>query len=71
MDRIDKFFGNVRSIFVFLFVATIFVFSFNRRMEIQSLAFAKVHQVMKHSSTSDRLRQNALNYEQQVNEVTQ
>jgi len=66
-----RFFGSVRGIFVFLFVATIFVFSFNRRTEIQSLAFAEVHQVLKHPTISDRLRQNAVNYEKQVDEATQ
>jgi hypothetical protein len=70
-DRGSRFFGRVRGIFIFLFVATIFVFSFNRRTEIQSLAFAEVHQALKHPIISDRLRQNAINYERQVDEIAQ
>jgi hypothetical protein len=69
-DGYDRLFGQVRSIFVFLFMATIFVFSFNRRTEVQRLAFAEVHQVLRHSTMSDRLRQNAIDYEKQVDDIT-
>lgn len=51
-------------------MATIFVFSFNRRTEVQRLAFAEVHQVLRHSTMSDRLRQNAIDYEKQVDDIT-
>jgi len=70
-DSRRRFFGSVRGIFVFLFVASIFVFSFNRRTEIQSLAFSEVHQVLNHTTISDRLRHNAVSYEKQVDEAAQ
>jgi len=69
-DQINQLIGRVRGIFVFLFVATIFVFSFNRHMEIQMYASAKISHAINHLSTaSDRLRQNAVNYEKQVDDI--
>jgi hypothetical protein len=69
-DRRHQFFGRVRSIFIFLFLATILVFAFNRHTEIQSLAYAKLNHAVKNSSASDSLRQGAINYEKQVDEIT-
>jgi hypothetical protein len=70
-DLRNQFFGRVRSIFIFLFVATILVFTFSHHTEIQSLASAKLNQVVKKSShSSDKLRQSAVNYENQVGEIT-
>ena len=36
------FFGKVRSVFVFLFIATLFVFAFNYHTELQQLVSEKV-----------------------------
>jgi hypothetical protein len=69
-DRRSRFFGHVRGIFVYLFFATILVFAFNHRVKIQDIAYAKVGGAMKHSVTSDKLRQGAVNYENQVDEIT-
>jgi len=68
--RRDRLFRNVRGTFILLLMMAVFDFAFNHQVEIQSIAFAKIHNVvMAHSSTSDRLRQNALNYEQQVDDI--
>jgi hypothetical protein len=69
-DRRHQFFGRVRNIFIFLFVATILVFVFNRHTEIQGLAYAKLNHAVKNSPASDKLRQGAINYEKQVDEIT-
>jgi hypothetical protein len=69
VDRYSQFFGRVRSIFVYLFVATIFVFAFNHHTEIQNLACAKLNPVIKKISAPDSLRQKALNYEKEVDEI--
>lgn len=47
------------------------VFALNHRVEIQSLASAKLAAVMQRSSASDKLRQNAVNYENQVDKIAQ
>jgi hypothetical protein len=71
--RRGEFFGHVQSgvrrIFIFLFVATIYVVIFNHRVEIQSAALAKLHESLKKSYASNSLRQNALNYEKQVDDI--
>ncbi len=69
-DRRSRFFGRARGVFVYLFAATILVFVFNHRMEIQTIAYAKVGSAMKHSATSDKLRQDAVDYEKQVDDIT-
>jgi hypothetical protein len=68
-DRCSQFFGRVRSIFIYLFVATIFVFAFNHHTEIQSLAYAKLNPAIKKISATDSLRQKALSYEKEVDEI--
>jgi hypothetical protein len=70
-DRYSQFFGRVRSIFIYLFVATVMVFAFNHYMEIQDAAYAKLGHVVKKASGSDTLRQEAFNYEKQVDDITQ
>jgi cell division protein FtsL len=69
-DRRNQFFGRVRKTFIYLFLATMLVLALNHYTEIQSLAYAKLVQTMKHSPNSDKLRQSAVNYEQQVDEIT-
>ena len=73
-ERRGELFGHVRSgvrrIFIFLFIATICVFVLNHRTEIQSVAYAKLNQAVKKSSpSSDKLRQSAANYENQVDDI--
>ncbi|HUZ06211.1 MAG TPA: hypothetical protein VMV89_01850, partial [Candidatus Paceibacterota bacterium] len=70
-DSRRRFFGNVRGIFVFLFASTIFVFAFNHYVQIQTYASAKLDNAMNHITTSKRLRQYAVTYEQQVDEASQ
>lgn len=71
--RLGDFFGRVRHgvrrIFIFLLVATICVVVFNHRVEIQSRALAKLHEELRKSYASNGLRQNALNYEKQIDEI--
>jgi hypothetical protein len=72
-ERRGELFGHVRSgvrsIFIFLFIAAILVFAFNHQTEIQTLAYAKLERVIKHSPSSDKLRQSAINYEKQVDNI--
>ena len=70
-DSGRRFFGNVRGIFVFLFASTIFVFAFNHHVQIQTYASAKLDNAMNHITTSKKLRQYAVTYEQQVDEASQ
>jgi hypothetical protein len=71
--RRREFFGHVQSgvrrIFILLLVAAIMVFAFDQRAEIQSIALAKLHASLKKSHASNVLRQNAVNYEKQVDEI--
>jgi hypothetical protein len=69
-DRRGHLFGRVRSIFIFLFVAAIFVFAFNRHAEIQTLASGQFSHLVKKSAATSGLRQKALHYEQEINEIT-
>lgn len=70
-DSRRRLFGSVRGIFVFLFVSTIFVFAFNHHVQIQTYASAKLDNAMNRITTSKRLRQYAVTYEQQVDEASQ
>ncbi len=61
-----------RKTFVFLLGATLFVFLFSHERDIQRVTDAKVGRVVakiEASSKSSPLRQNALNYEREVNEI--
>jgi hypothetical protein len=72
--RCNQFFGHVRHgvrrIFIFLFIATICVVVLNRRVEIQNVALAKLHEAMKKTYAANGLRQNTLNYEKEVDGIT-
>jgi hypothetical protein len=70
-ERRVRLLGQVRAIFILLLFAAIGVFIFNHQVEVQSLASAELHKVMKKSTLSDNLRKKALNYEKQVDQVTQ
>ena len=66
------FFSHVRFIFVLLFFAAIIVFATNNRENIQQVAFKGVNHVLKNpGAVSDRLRDNALNHEQEINDINQ
>jgi hypothetical protein len=68
-EFLDRLRQGVRRIFVLLFVATICVSVLNHRVEIQSVALSKLHQVLKKSYASNHLRQGVLDYEKQVDEI--
>jgi cell division protein FtsL len=68
-DRRLQFFGRVRKTFIYLFVATILVMGLNHYTEIQTLTYAQLIIALKHSPSSDKLRQSALNYEKQVDDI--
>ena len=73
-DRRGEFFAyvrkGVRRIFILLFIATICVFVHNHQTEIQTLASAKFHQVIKKHSAANGFGQTALNYQKQVDDIT-
>jgi hypothetical protein len=71
-ERRVAFFNRVRATFVLLFLLAFCVFVSNRQVETQILAFEKVHHAVNAlppSSLSDKLRQNAINYEKQVDDA--
>jgi hypothetical protein len=72
-ERRHEFFGHVglgvRRVFLFLLVSTICVAVFNHRVEIQSAALAKLHAELRKSYASNSLRQGAINYEKQIDEI--
>lgn len=72
--RREQFFGRVlcrvRKTFVFLFMATVAVAAFNHYTEIESLAMTKLGPAIKKITASNSLRQNAINYENQVDDVS-
>lgn len=70
-ERRERVEGHVRSIFVLLLFGAIFVFIFNHQVEIQRVTFAKLNQVMKKSTTADKLRENAMNYEKTIDKINQ
>lgn len=61
--------SGVRSIFIFLFIATILVFGFSHYTEIQGNASARLVHVVKKAPDMEVLRQNAVNYEKQVDGI--
>jgi hypothetical protein len=69
-DRRSQFFGRIRKTFIYLFVATLLVVAFNYHTEIQSLTYAKLGHVVKKSPGADKLRQSAVNYENQLDDIT-
>jgi hypothetical protein len=71
-ERRAGFFCQVRGTFVLLLFMTFGVLLSNHQVEAQIIAFEKIHHAidaLPPSSVSDRLRQNALNYEKQVDEI--
>jgi uncharacterized Fe-S cluster-containing radical SAM superfamily protein len=68
-DRFSRFFGGVRKTFLGLFIASILVAALNHRTEIQSLAYANLFHAVKKVPGSEKLRQSAVNYENQVAEI--
>jgi len=72
-ERRGRFFQNVRGTFVLLLFMAFCVFISNRQVENQIMVFEKIHHAVNAlppSSTSDRLRKNALDYEKQVDDIT-
>src|SRR5664279_967251 len=69
-----QFFGQVRGIFIFLFGATVWVFAFCHRAEMLDSASSKVgnwsQEVSKKSFTSNKIHQDAINYEMELDEIT-
>jgi len=69
-DHRNQLFGRARKTFICLFMATIMVFVFNHHMEIEEAACAKLGHVVNKAPGSDKLRQSAVNYEKQVDDIT-
>jgi hypothetical protein len=72
-ERRTRFFSNVRGTFVVLMLMAFSVFISNRQVEAQIVAFERIHHPMNAippCSTSNRLRQNALDYEKQVDDIS-
>jgi hypothetical protein len=72
-ERRIRFLRQVRGTFVLLMLMAICVFVSNHQVEAQIIAFEKIHHAvdaLPPSSVSDRLRQSAVNYEKQVDEIT-
>jgi hypothetical protein len=69
-----KIFSGVRRTFVFLLGAAIMTFVVAHRNQIHALATQKICRVVAHvkskANAADPLRQSALNYEKEVEEVT-
>src|ERR1700733_7058764 len=72
-ERHGEFFYHVRQgarrTFIFLLIAAIGVFALNHRVEIKTIALAKLQNAAKKSAESNGLRQSALDYEKQVNDA--
>ena len=70
-DVIDRLLGRVRSLFVFLFVATVFVFAFCHSTDLQNFIVSKLYKWSQAELKSSALRQGALDHENEVNQVVQ
>ena len=68
-DRRRQFFGKVRSVFAFLFFATVFVYAFCNEKEFQNFIVSKLDGLSQTAAQSDSFRQTALSHEQEVNEA--
>jgi hypothetical protein len=66
-----RIFERVRAVFIFLFCATILVCAFSSRTQLQASVCSNVKRSMaeRPNSLSYQIRENALNYEKEVNEV--
>ncbi|MGH7950802.1 MAG: hypothetical protein ACREFE_02630 [Limisphaerales bacterium] len=69
-EQRTEFFLKVRLVFVLLFVVTVFVFVQNHQALVQQFASSKLYQIMKKSSTSEKLREKALDYQNEVNQAS-
>lgn len=70
-ERSVDFFAYVRCLVALLSVATVLVFLVNQQPEIHRIVSAKLHLIGKRFTTSDKLRQQALKHEKEVNKVIQ
>lgn len=70
-ERRVRFLGHTRAIFVLLFIAAIWVFVFNHQVEVQSLTVSELHKITNKTTLSDHLRRKALDYEKQVDQISQ
>jgi len=72
-ERRARFSYHVRGTFVLLLFMAFCVFLSNHQVENQIVAFERIHHplnALPGSFTSDRLRQNALDYQKQVDDIT-
>ena len=70
-ERSADFFEHIRVVFVLLFVAAIFVFIHNHHVQVQIAASTGFHQVAKKITVSDKLREQALKHEDEVEQINQ
>jgi hypothetical protein len=61
--------GRVRRVFAFLLVATVLVFAFCRREDLQDYLFSGLHSLTQEETQSSAIRNNALDHEKEVNQV--
>lgn len=67
----SRFLGRVRGVFAFLLVATVFIFAFCHRADMQNYVISHLYRWSRAELKSDPLRQSALNHENEVNRVAQ
>ena len=65
------FFGQVRSVFGFLLVATVLVFIFSYREDVQNYVVSNLYRWSQAELKSSSIRQAAINHENEVNRVTE
>ncbi len=65
------FFGQIRSVFTFLFVAAILVFAFCYSPDLQKVIISNLYKWSQTELKSNALRQSAINHENEVNRVLQ
>jgi hypothetical protein len=65
------FFGRVRGVFGFLFFATVLIFAFCFRADLQEYIVSKLYNWSQAETKSNSLRQNALDHEREVNRAAQ
>jgi len=70
-ERQAGFNAHVRGVFVLLFLAASFVFIHNHQVEVQIATSTGFHQVAKRITVSDKLRQQALKHENEVEQINQ
>ena len=70
-QMVDRILVRVRSVFVFLFVATVFVFAFCHSVELQNLIVSKLYKWSQAELKSSTLRLGALDHENEVNQAVQ